>query len=214
MDLFENLLKQLAAVQDVWFPFLLAVGLVTALVWRAVDYAYSTRLTNAESTQGLLERQLQEYKDKLSGASPDEAKARLDALEERLNRLAPRQISAEQRDQMAKVLDPFRGALAEISQDMASAEAVPLARAITAAFNSAGWQVQTPMVMGIGNPPLSGIKLEVSDRASLTPHENAAAQALRTVGLEFDVETCPPHPASHGHPLPAVRILLTSRLQD
>ena len=47
MDLVEKFVAQLAIVQTVWLPFLVAVLIVAILAWRAVDYAYSTRLDMA-----------------------------------------------------------------------------------------------------------------------------------------------------------------------
>ena len=59
------------------------------MVWTTLDWADSARLKNKDEEIGLLVRQRDEYKDKLGGASPDQAKARIDALEARLKRVEP-----------------------------------------------------------------------------------------------------------------------------
>jgi hypothetical protein len=212
MDLVEKFVAQLAIVQTVWLPFLVAVLVVGILVWRAVDYAYSTRLSNADSTKELLERQLQEYRDKLSGATPDEARARMDALEARFEAIEPRKITAEQRQKMAPILDRHKGACVVIASDASSTDAGILSRGLVAVFGASAWQISTPMVMGLGNPPASGIGLGVQDTSSLTVEESAVAEALKAAGLEYDLQTgIGPHPFDGQ---PAVRIVLSHRLLD
>jgi hypothetical protein len=45
---------------------------------------YSIRLANKDGEISLLTRQRDDYKDKLGGASPDQAKAKIDTLEKRI----------------------------------------------------------------------------------------------------------------------------------
>ena len=212
MDLLEKLLAQLAAVQDVWMPFLLALAIVSVIIWRAIDYAYSTRLTNADSTKDLLERRLAEYQDKLSGATPDEARARMDALEARINALSPRNVSSDQRMKIAQILDALKGSVVEIASDMASPDAHRVGRGLSAAFASAGWSVRAPMVMGIGNIPLSGLGLEVANPASLSDAERTVENAFKAAGLRYDLRRAS---IATNHPDPAdVRLLVTNRVDD
>lgn len=169
-------------------PFLTAVLFAGWLIWLFVKHSYDIRLANADSTKQLLERKLQDYSDKLSGASPDEAKARMDALEARLDAMGPRKVSPEKRQDMVKILSKFSGQLASIAHDAGASDAQVLSKGIAAAFTDSGWRVQLPMVMGLGNPPQTGIGVSVANPAQLTPEEQSACDALRSAGLDFDLQ--------------------------
>jgi hypothetical protein len=174
--------------------FVASVILVGLIIWKLSQREFSTRLTNAESTLSLRNAQLLDYKEKLSGATPDQAKARMDALEERLNELGPRiaalgprKLSAEQKHQMLPILEFHRGSLVSICSDAASADAASYSKGLAKAFNAAAWNVQPSMAMGIGDPPPSGMGLLVNDPSNLTVQQQSIASALEAAGLEFDI---------------------------
>jgi hypothetical protein len=54
---------------------------VFAVVWIAMDWRYAGIIANRDATINLITTQRDDYKDKLGGASPDQAKSRIDALE-------------------------------------------------------------------------------------------------------------------------------------
>jgi len=54
--------------------FMAAVLAAGAIVWVAMSWGYGREMS-------LLSQQVADYKDKLSGSSPDQAKAKIDALE-------------------------------------------------------------------------------------------------------------------------------------
>lgn len=199
--------------------FVAAVIVIGFLIWKAVAWQFSTQLQNTKSTLALREAQLQDYKDKLSGATPDEARARMDALEARLDQIAPqiaalgpRRVSADKRQAMLPVLDRCRGSHVSIASDAASTDAAQLSKGLVAAFNGAAWNVQTPMILGIGNPPPSGIGLKVGDPAQLTAEEQCVADALSAAELEFDLQSGGATLPIHGEK--AVELILTTRLHD
>lgn len=65
------------------------------------------------------------------------------------------------------------------------------------------------MAMGVGNPPMSGIGLLVADASNLSNKEQSVANALKGVGLEFDLQA-----ERHRRPDEGVDVtlLLTHRL--
>lgn len=204
-------------------PFLAAMAAGWFVLRWYLKGQYETRISNAESTIALRNAQLQDYKDKLSGATPDEAKARMDALESRLDHmgpqiaaLAPRRVGPEQRQMIVTALDAFRGCAIVIAADGASPDASQLSKGLTAAFNSAAWHVQSAMVMGIANPPPSGVGFLVENPSHLTPQQNSVVEALRAAGLDFDLQASAPqqHHELLGKPSPIGEILLTTRLHD
>jgi hypothetical protein len=211
-----------AQAQAVWNQFgtvahapvaLLAALIVTAIVigWLA-RWRYRNRIDNLQSLTNLREAQLQDYKDKLNGASPDQAKARMDALESRLFEvlaqvaaLAPRTLTDQQRRAALAVLDRFRGSRIKILTDAAAPDVKRLADALAATFNGAAWHVETGIVLDFADAPPTGVALLVPDPARLTPPQQSIAEALRDAGLAFDL--MPRTPAAEGRQ--AAHILLT-----
>lgn len=223
----QSIWKQIVAVWDAPVPFLAVVVLIWFVMRWAIGSQYAIRLSNAESTEKLLERQLQEYKDKTGSDTPDAVRTRIDALEQRISEMVPklaamgpRKISAEQRQVMVPLLDPFKGQSIDITSDAASADAAQMSKGLVAAFNSAGWITQTPMVMGLGHPPPTGIELKVENPNHLTPAQNAIVNALRAANVSFDLQAGPLHaPRSRllgqpERPPPVAEITLTTRLED
>src|ERR1700722_9040325 len=76
----EELAKEWALIlQAPWIAIGAALA-VAGLVWRVVSWSYAGRLANAESELRLKNTQLDDYREKLKGATPEEAKARIEAL--------------------------------------------------------------------------------------------------------------------------------------
>jgi hypothetical protein len=193
-----------AAAQSVWNQFvtvahapvpllaaLIALGIV--ILWLA-RWRFRTRIETLRSLADLREAQLQDYKDKLNGASSDQARARMDALESRLFEvlaqvasLAPRNLTDQQRRAALAVLDRFRGCRIKILSDAAAPDVKRLADALIATFNGAAWHVETGIVLEIANAPASGVALLVPDPARLTSPQRSIAEALRDAGLAFDL---------------------------
>lgn len=219
----QSVLDQFVTVIAAPVPFLAAVIASWFIIRWYIRGQFDTQLNNGKSTIELLERQLQEYKDKTGGDTPDAVKTRIDALEQRiaemvpkLAAMGPRKVAADQRQLMVPLLDPFKDQCIEIASDAASADAAQMSKGLVAAFNSAGWITQTSMVMGIGNPPPTGVGLTVDDTARLTPAQSAVAGALNAAGIAFDLRSGPMRMRPHmdGRPVPIAEIVLTTRLED
>ena len=60
--------------------------IAVVVIWTIVDRIYKIRIANKDGEISLLTRQRDDYEDKLGGASPDQAKAKIDALEKREQR--------------------------------------------------------------------------------------------------------------------------------
>jgi hypothetical protein len=186
--------------------FALMTALIILVVWLIANYSYSTILANKNSQIELQDRQLADYKQKLDGANPDQAKARIDALESKLARLEPRRLTQAQRVDLTTRLRIPAGATyaVEIARDMACADCVGLAADFNASFNGAiGWQISNPMVGGIGNLPPSGIGVRCADIINPSPEARIIIDALHAVGIMFDLQ-----PGISRRP---VEILLTTR---
>jgi len=65
--------------------FFVILVLMVSVVWIVVNWSYSGELASKNGQIELKDRQLADYRDKLKGATPEEAKAKIDALERTVN---------------------------------------------------------------------------------------------------------------------------------
>ncbi len=75
------------------------------LIWFVVHWSYRSVLSNKNSYIASLERRVADYRETLNGASPEQARRRIEAMELELKtlhiRLAPRRLTAAQRESIA-----------------------------------------------------------------------------------------------------------------
>jgi hypothetical protein len=112
-DLFRGVADDTGANLPTFFVILV---LILGAVWWLMDLRYGGIITNRDSEISLLKGQRDDYKDKLSGAPLDQAKAKIEALESRLATLEPRlaaveprRLTAAQRAAMIARLSPPAG---------------------------------------------------------------------------------------------------------
>jgi|SRR5271166_716537 len=86
-DFIAKFAEQAAMIKATPYPFIMAVAIATAAVWVIVNYVYRTTILSKDAQLELANRQIADYKQKLDGASPDGAKARIDALEKEVANL-------------------------------------------------------------------------------------------------------------------------------
>ncbi|MQT12114.1 hypothetical protein [Segnochrobactrum spirostomi] len=194
-------------------PFITAIIFFGWLVWLAVRREYSTRLNNTESKLELSNARIADYERKLSGASPDEASARIENLEAQLEKLMPRRVTAEQREKIRIALNGTSGNIS-IGSDMACADAPAFSAGLTSAFRNAGWHVENPSFMGLSNPPTSGVGVRCADPGNPSDLEAATIKALHAGGVHFDVQ--PGRDISRHTAIPATdaQIVITPRVLD
>ena len=189
MNLVKDFLEQLGKLQAVWQPFLLASSIIGIVVWRAVKHNYQGRLDNNTELLRLRDAQLEDYKDKLSGASPDEAKARIDALETRLNILEPRNLTSAQKEKITAAMKPFEGGWIHIEADSSVGDAIRLQAGLLQAFSKANWNIAHSSISGFDADTVypTGLVLGLPDRDAPTPAERALMRCLTEMGLHYDL---------------------------
>lgn len=184
--------KQFVTVWNAPVPFLAVVLLSIWAVWKVVHREFTNRLADAASRLDLSQSRVQEYERKLAGATPEEAQNRMEKLEAELAALKPRTLSEESKEKMATALRGTVGVLV-LELDSATSDSRKFGAAIGAVFESVGWQVQYPMVLGMHSSPPTGLRLLVRDKSVMTQEEAGVQRALLLSGLSFDV-------VSHDHP--------------
>jgi hypothetical protein len=144
----------------------------------------------------LADRQLAEYKQKLSGASPDEAKTKIETLISEVtalrNQMQGRRLTSEQRN---KIIEAVRLPNAstfkvQIVREVSAQDTGALANDFTMAFQAAGWKTGYGSMM-FGAPSPSGLALLVSDQNNLSPTETIVLSALRGAQIQFDILQLP-----------------------
>ena len=195
--------------------FLVAIAIVFGIAWVALDWKYSSQISNLQSRLSLRDDQIADYKDKLNGATPDEAKKRLDELETQVRALSPRRLTNEQKGKLTQALAGTSGVI-EIAQDAAVSDAKAFTGDLATCFQVAGWTVSLPSIFAPGYVPPTGVALRVLNPGSLRPAELNAKKALEAAGIEFNIEGGfrPPNPARLATmpPDPDVGILITTKL--
>lgn len=190
----KYVLSELNVIRQAPVSFLLCLACIAGVIWRVVSWRYSVLIDSYEARIRLQADQITDYKIKLSGASPDEAKARLDGLEANVAKLAPRLLSGEQLAVLEKQLslDPGR---ANITLAVSSPDAKPLHASLEACFRKAGYVTNTWVTMET-KIRHDGISLKVPDVDQLTQRQAHVLTALHNAGLEIVIEHEPDHPAN------------------
>ncbi|WP_371396221.1 hypothetical protein [Fretibacter rubidus] len=184
-QILEYIQKEWAVISGAPITFLvLAVMMFGVAFW-----FFRERLSSAKDLIKLRDQKISDYEKKTGASSPDEAKARMDALEARIDDLSPRTISAAQRQTMMPYLGAYSGSKIEIAAEGGVNEATLLSHSLLSVFSNAGWQVINSMVMGVGNRPISGVGLLVLDAANLSDEEQSVVSALGEAAIEFDLQS-------------------------
>src|SRR3954470_18357154 len=170
--------------------FFTILVLMFGAVWWLMDWRYGGVISHKDSEINLLKGQRDDYKDKLSGATPDQAKARIDALEARLAAVEPRRLTDAQRTtlkvQLAPHSSPFPFPTIQIVAE-ASGDSSQFAADFASVFRTVGgWSIQEGQVMGIGDRPSSGLSINVPDKHNLSASAEIVVRALRLADIAFD----------------------------
>mgnify|MGYP003667128538 CR=1 FL=1 len=209
----NNIELQWNAVKAAPIVYIAAIIFVSGIIWLIVNHLKSNQIESLEARLKLRDDEIADYRRQLDGASPDEAKARIDILEAKLHTLMPRRISADKREKIRRALSGIRSVIS-IGSDMACADAPALNSDLSAAFRNAEWQIENPSFMGLSNAPSSGIGVRCLDPANPTDAEAAVIKALKMAEIEFDVQ--PGRDVARHGSMPAVhaQIVITPRVLD
>ncbi|ABE62506.1 hypothetical protein Nham_1689 [Nitrobacter hamburgensis X14] len=153
-----KLLEQWGAVTTAPIPFAIAVAIASGLIWLAIGWSYSSVLAGKNAQIELQDRQLSDYREKLKGATPEEAKAKIDSLERTLRMTVGQSwipLSKSQIDDLASKLKQIQKSRAQIMYENALGR--ELAQSIFDAFKQAGWdQAWLSTGSGLGDGLVTG----------------------------------------------------------
>ncbi|HEX2215611.1 MAG TPA: hypothetical protein VHG27_02780 [Xanthobacteraceae bacterium] len=190
----------------------IALALSLAIIWGIVHWSYGAALENRDNHIAQLERRVSEYRDKLNGATPDEAKKRIEGLETEITtlrvRLQPRRLTPVQRQ---AIIDRSRlpsgatpNALTVSHEEKCSDCAQFAADLIEALRTAEGFVLETGIVAGLSRRPRYGLAIRVPQPLRPPPEAVMLQQALRSAGVAFDVIA--------GATDPPLELLVTERI--
>ncbi|MGH6987215.1 MAG: hypothetical protein ACRED9_10310 [Caulobacteraceae bacterium] len=162
-----------------------ALIIVFAAAYWAVRFRYHGTVASLQGRLDLKTAEADDYKRKLGGATPDEARERLDALEARVTEMGNRRLTGAHRQRLISALS-ITPAHVAIWHDMNAAGAADLAGDLRAVFQAAGWSVGGGMA-GLSGAPPSGLSVAVATPRQLTPPQRAIVSSFREVGIRFDL---------------------------
>ena len=108
-------------IRDIWEFLGIAAsicGAVVVAIWFAIRWVYAAVLRHKDAEIASLKTLLNGYKDKLDGATPEEAQARIAELERAVRALKPRSLT---REQMTAIKERLQQTLPEIQVAVALA---------------------------------------------------------------------------------------------
>lgn len=193
----KYVLGEMRVIADAPLSFTVALLVIAGVIWWAIDWRYSGILSNRDgviqnrdSEIALLKSQRDDYKENLGGRSPDEAKARLDALESSVGKLLPRRLTEEQKHGIRAALNRVPAGEIAVSHEMSCADCNGYANDFRQVFSQAGWRVRAPAVMGIGATLLSsnGMSVVVPNPEQPTEAARLIIATLRQQNIPFEVK--------------------------
>lgn len=190
----ESLLKyvvgEMRVIADAPFVFSAAVLILVGGIWWLMDWRYGGIVSNRDAEIALLRSQRDDYREKLGGASPDQARARIDVLEQRLRIIEPRFLMPEQRKILFEALKLAQNTnhAVVISHDGACADCNRYATDFMSIFtNIPGWQVKPSMFLGAGLKSPKGLTIFVPDPTHLLPEGALVIRAFEAAKLSFEI---------------------------
>jgi hypothetical protein len=166
--------------------FLVILVLITGAIWVVFNWSYGAILASKNSQIELQDRQLADYRQKLDGASPDQAKAKIEALEHTIrvtigNRWSP--LSGPEISALAAKLRDIKRSRATVMYENALGK--ELAQSIFAAFKQAGWDEAT---LTTGSGLGEGIVVGWSSRAAAVKTALESTTKLRVWAKDTEKE--------------------------
>lgn len=153
--------------------FFVIVVLIILTVWTVVNWSYSGVISSKNGQIELQDRQLADYREKLKGATPDQAKDKIDVLERTIRKMVGTDWQPLSKPQIATLAEKLRLIKKGRAQIMYENHlGRDLAQSIFDAFKEAGWDEAS---LSTGSGLGEGIVVGWSSRAV------AVKSALETV---------------------------------
>jgi hypothetical protein len=187
MGLLSEFLAQLKSVQTVWMPFVLAAAIVAIAAWKIAKSQTASAISSLEHRIRLRDDEIAEYKRQFSGASPDDARAMVDALEKQVAALPRRRkLDSRQKEAIKAALAGAAGLpTLRINYPEFSEDAALYASSIATAITEAGWEAKAQTLFIFPRVDNRGICVARRDDTTDREARLALEAALKAAGIEF-----------------------------
>lgn len=108
-DWLQRILDQWTIVRNAPVPFITVAVAIGIGLWFVLDTIYSTRIANRDAEIALLTRQRDDYRDKLGGATPDQAKAKIESLQRTVHTVIGSRWDPLSRDEIDRLASNLSG---------------------------------------------------------------------------------------------------------
>lgn len=177
MGLLEQLQKEWPVIQQAPLSFAVSGAAVVLATWTFASWLHRNQIGDLKERIGLKDDTIADYKRKLDGASPDEAKGRLDALEKMVGHLRPRELSNRQAEIIKHHMTGFPGKTVGIGYANADPVCQAYAEALKLFFLDSVWAIQMSSIVSSWGPGFPGLGLIVR------PNDGSAEVAAITTAL-------------------------------
>ena len=183
VEFFQYLGQEWKVIGGAPFTFLIGLFFAGAVIWAVIKGMGAATESALRERISLRDDQLLDYKEKLSGASPDEARRQIEILEKRIAELEPLAIPPDQHEAMVAALRLVPGEVS-IFREMGSAALGKLHSQLSSVFKQAGWIVANETGMDMNFEPEA--KVTVTSPNLTDPQIRALVDALKLGGIPFN----------------------------
>ncbi|SRR6266545_749041 len=204
-ELIAKLIDEWKVISGAKISFITCILILGGVIWAAFNWSYGSRLAskdeqlaNKDSQIALLIRQRDDYRDKLGGASPDQAAQKIAALEKRIEELTINRWPPLTADEMSALVAQLREMTPQHVNVLCSLAACDdLAESFTRAIAIVKWKgvrhsayftdginvgIEIWFVDDVAQKIANAIERATNNRLKITPHKRDAT------GRPFDEE--------------------------
>ena len=147
----KYIVQEFRVIGEAPIVFTAAILAVLLVCWLALDWRYTGILENRDAELRLAKTQRDDYRNKLDGQSPDQARAKIEALEAKIRLTVGEKWEPLSADDVRRLSEAVKDLPKRRIQVMHSNYlGKDLAQTIADAFQMAGWQVHFSEGGGLG----------------------------------------------------------------
>ena len=188
MDLVDTLGREWRVIAGAPLTILAVATLAAGGSWAAAHSRQRSRIKALESDLGQTRAEVSLYQERLQVASPDDAKAKIDALRSRLRNLEPPPRLTPSQWQSAHAAAASKTGRIAISHDSGIPAKAQLTADLREIFSRAGWKVFTGATTGADDSPSGAVLYLRAGGKDVDAVRNAVTRTLEAVGVAHETE--------------------------
>lgn len=218
----ETIKKEWSVIRGAPWSFIFVTATIAATIFAFINYVNSATIAAKDATIQTLTAAVTSYKDKLNGASPDEAKGKITQLESRLKEfesslegriknIEPRHLSEDQKRIIKSYINTISGE-ATIATELGCGECIQYADEFQSTLQNSGWKVRLSLGALLSAASPTGIAVIIPNNSNKISNSIAIINSLRDANIAFVLK----EPNNHNTPslsdhTDAVTMIITPR---